>query len=73
MIRVDTELAGCRVALERIAAALEALLVPLETASTESPACLHPAELRIDFGITNGQEDFQCRKCGFRSVAPQEG
>lgn len=56
--------------LGRIATALEAL-VPVpedEPARTVSPPCPHPLELRIDFGITAGQPDWQCGACGHRSV-----
>lgn len=62
----DVLFARACVALERIAAALElATAVPSEP---ESTACLHPADQRIDFGVTNGVEDWQCRACGFRTV-----
>ncbi len=51
--------------LDRIATVLEQTLRPSEP-STPAP-CPHPMEARIDFGTTNGQPDFQCRLCGFRS------
>lgn len=51
----------------RIADALEAVLLPLPSASEAAPpACTHPHDERIDFGVTNGVEDFQCKVCGFR-------
>ena len=52
-------------ALERIASALElATTVP-----PESTTCLHPPDQRIDFGMTNGVDDWQCRACGYRTTA----
>lgn len=71
---VDTE---TRAQLERIAVALERLvdlgLVLLEPDVEPAPAagpvpCGHPEAARIDFGITDGVPDWQCRTCGFRSV-----
>ena len=66
------ELRGARVALERIAAVLER--VTAEPPADDQPSgCPHPADQRIDFGVTAGQPDWQCRSCGFRTVPPPEG
>jgi len=60
------------VALERIADALEGLTVaPASEPEPTSVLCLHPAEARIDFGTTNGVEDWQCGLCGFRTLTEQ--
>lgn len=58
------------VALERIANALEALLpAPIAADDTTADdACQHPMATRIDFGVTNGVEDWQCGQCGYRTV-----
>lgn len=53
-------------ALERIATALEAQHPPPEPETP--PQCPHPEESRIDFGWTNGQRDWQCEQCGYRTV-----
>lgn len=77
----DEQLEGLAVrfveALERLASALDRD-VTLKTAALEEAArpqppapCTHPPEARIDFGVTNGREDFQCRRCGYRP--PTEG
>lgn len=63
---------------ERIAAALERLVVLLEftlvqsdeTVAADAP-CTHSEDLRVSFGVTAGVEDFQCRACGYRSVGEQ--
>lgn len=65
------ELHGLRLAHERIASALElALQEPAPPAADQGPACLHPADQRIDFGFTAGEADWQCKACGYRSVTP---
>ena len=51
-------------ALERIAKVLELMVQP-PPAPTK---CLHPVDKRIDFGVTNGHEDWQCGVCKWRSV-----
>lgn len=60
-------------AQERIATVLEMLVdspqEPPTPASEEPPMCPHPTDQRIDFGMTNGQPDWQCKVCGFRTVA----
>ena len=53
------------VALERIAAALEGVS---DLADQSPTVCTHPEDDRIDFGVTRGQADWQCRRCGFRSI-----
>lgn len=68
---VEHELRGIREALERIAAALEAWTAAPAPANDADASCNHPFDARIDFGVTGGREDFECRECGFRSV-PQE-
>jgi hypothetical protein len=40
-------------------------VTPPEPASSE---CLHPADQRQDFGVTDGQEDWRCSVCGYRSI-----
>ena len=62
----------------RIAEALERIATVLERAVTmpETPtpaACTHPVDQRIDFGVTDGVEDWQCgvKGCGFRSTQRQ--
>jgi hypothetical protein len=52
--------------LRRIANSLEALTEP-PTAEPETPTCPHPEDQRISFGVTNGQADWQCRICQFRT------
>lgn len=54
--------------LERIATALEDAMTP-PVAPPAPVECEHPAEARIDFGITDGVEDWQCRLCGYRTTA----
>lgn len=54
--------------LHRIATILESF-VP-ETETQEETPCLHPMETRADFGTTDGQEDWLCRVCGYRSRTP---
>lgn len=57
-------------ALERIALALEALTVaPEETPAPVDTGCAHPEDQRISFGVTDGQPDWQCGACGYRTVA----
>ncbi len=56
--------------LKRIADALEtlvALSLP-EPPAPETATCLHPEEDRVSFGMTDGQEDWQCRRCLYRSI-----
>lgn len=60
--RVSDELRGVRLAIEACGA-------PAAGESDPMPvACAHPDDRRIDFGVTNGIDDFQCEACGFRSV-----
>ena len=49
--------------LERIAVALEAQIVTV----SESIGCDHPMDQRIDFGLTNGQLDWECKVCHWRT------
>jgi hypothetical protein len=60
------ELSRTATALERIATTLEALLPP-EQPEPETPTCLHPMDCRIDFGTTNGQPDWMCTVCKYRT------
>lgn len=58
--------------LERIANVLEVLMVtlvpePPTPPPSITPTCPHPPESRIDFGTTQGQSDWQCRICGYRT------
>jgi hypothetical protein len=55
--------------LRRIADVLELLTAAPEPESPEPP-CPHPLESRMDFGLTNGQPDWQCGLCGYRTVHP---
>lgn len=71
-LEVGMDIRGIRKALERIADVLEAALA--ETAPSPAGAqvdCDHPVELRRDFGVTNGVEDWECgvKDCGYRSIA----
>ncbi len=52
--------------LDRIATALEILALP-ESQEPPETTCPHPPEERIDFGMTNGQPDWTCKLCGYRS------
>jgi hypothetical protein len=67
---VLAELKATRIAIERIAAALESAVNPPAVEPVAAPACTHPPERRIDFGITNNVEDWQCSLCEFRTVPP---
>lgn len=69
MVTTITEEAIWRaaLALERIATALEALIPPEPDPPSVAP-CLHPQESRVDFGTTEGQADWQCRICDYRSI-----
>lgn len=41
----------------------------LEREPERPPAgCQHPKDRRVDFGMTQGQPDWECRDCGHRSV-----
>lgn len=69
--------------LTRIADALEALvslqhqMLQLELAPApapeptpapeETPGCPHPPDQRASFGMTNGQEEWECRLCQYRT------
>ena len=55
-------------ALLRIASAIEALIPEPEPETTPAPEpCQHPVGSRLDFGLTNGLPDWQCRICGYRT------
>jgi hypothetical protein len=63
------ELRGIRLVLERIATALDTLAIPQEPALIwPKGECPHPQESRIDFGVTNGHPDWQCKVCGYQSI-----
>ena len=47
-----------------IASSSEALSEPDPTDTT----CPHPEDLRISFGMTNGQPDWLCSVCQYRSI-----
>jgi hypothetical protein len=57
------ELRHGRIALEAL---VEAFAVPAP--EPVRLVCDHPPEERLDFGITNGAPDWQCRLCGYRSL-----
>ena len=61
LLRIGDELAGIRQVLELIAAP--------DPEPEPEVDCPHPLEDRADFGTTDGQPDWQCRRCGFRSVS----
>ena len=54
--------------LQKIRQVLEALVPEQEPEQPESTECPHPEDQRIDFGMTNGLPDWQCRLCNFRTV-----
>lgn len=56
--RIADELRGIRVCLE---------LITAPESEPEPTNCLHPVEARIDFGMTNGLPDWQCRLCQYRT------
>lgn len=61
MREIVAELKLIRLALERLA--------PEPPKESDAPEpCTHPEESRIDFGVTLGVPDWQCRLCGFRTV-----
>jgi hypothetical protein len=65
----DVDSVRIAMALERIADALElAVATPLDD---DAGGCLHPLDSRLDFGVTNGVEDWQCGLCGFRTLTEQ--
>lgn len=68
--RDSRELTRIADALERIAVALERFEPADDTPAPTTGECEHPIEARIDFGVTNGQPDWQCGRCGFRTAAP---
>lgn len=66
--------------LERIATGLETLVdlqrqmltlaltpEPDPAPPTETSGCPHPPEHRVSFGMTHGQEEWECRLCQTRS------
>lgn len=65
--------------LERIATSLERMAAALEVGVASSlpdddpswEGCPHPDEARVSFGVTNGQVDWQCNACGFRTVTQE--
>ncbi len=57
---IASELGQIRVLLETM------LAPPQEPSPSQEPTCSHPEEARISFGMTNGQEDWQCGICQFR-------
>lgn len=59
---IRDELAGIRAQLERFEPEPE----PAEDAPP--PECQHPDDQRMDFGTTDGQPDWLCKVCGFRTV-----
>lgn len=73
-LAVERAADGC----DRIADAAEALAAALGPAADAAPgddgvqACTHPADARIDFGVTAGRADWQCGVCGFRPADERE-
>ena len=51
---------------ELFATAAELAITP----EAETSDCDHPVDRRIDFGTTNGIADWQCGRCGYRTVPP---
>lgn len=65
---LDRMLGPIALSLHRIAEAMERLSPPTPEPRPElTTACLHPLDSRTDFGMTNGEPDWQCRICQFRS------
>lgn len=66
-------------ALERLVelaeAMLEALTAPTVEGEEVDGPCVHPADQRVDFGVTKTAAgmvaDWQCRACGYRSVSDE--
>ena len=54
--------------LQKIRLVLEALVPEQEPEHPASTDCPHPEDQRIDFGMTNGRPDWQCRLCDFRTA-----
>jgi hypothetical protein len=52
--------------LNRIATVLEAL-IPEQIPESATPTCLHPMDCRITLGTTNGQPDWTCTACQYRT------
>ena len=61
-------------ALERIAAALEVIVLgAMEPPADAAPdGCPHPPDARVNFGFTDGREDWHCQACGFRTIPQDE-
>lgn len=53
--------------LERIADLLQLLIVPEPDPILESTECPHPEDQRADLGTTNGEPEWECKACGFRT------
>lgn len=53
-------------AVERVAGLLDRATTPID--EPVAPGCTHPREDRIDFGVTHGRDDWECRRCHFRTV-----
>ena len=57
-------------AIERIADELGRLREMWATPSEPVPEpCPHPTDQRIDFGVTDGREDWRCKACGYSSLS----
>lgn len=57
--------------LRAIRQVLELLIAPpQEPPSTQELTCPHPEDQRINFGMTNGEPDWECRLCHQRSIVP---
>ena len=56
--------------LRQMRASVDAVLAALlpDEQSDEPAPCPHPEEFVVQFGITNGQDDWLCQACGYRSV-----
>lgn len=68
-LEAGSDLRGIRKALERIADAIDRAFAEPAPIAT-SMECSHPE--RFDFGVTNGQPDWQCKVCGVRSIPQVE-
>lgn len=61
------ELRHLRGSIDAVLAAL-APDEPVPTCETAPAVCPHPDEHVVTFGVTDGQEDWLCKVCGYRSV-----
>jgi len=57
---IGNELHKIRTLLQQL---LEVVMSPPEE---PPPGCPHPEEDRVSLGMTNGQEEWECRQCQYR-------